>query len=186
MARAHNARAEDVSAQSKPWRNATRQAIHLTVAAVDDCGYCQAAYTGATRAASFEVDETVQIRRGRLEDDPELNALLALVRQIADNRGYVDESEWSAALAAGWTTDSTSRPPPSRSRSVLLTACSIMVAPPVTHNSTIALARADGRTSPKNGIVITASAITCTRSPSSKQGAPSPAQQRIRFPLPPR
>jgi len=129
MARAHNARAEDVSAQSKPWRNATRQAIHLTVAAVDDCGYCQAAYTGATRAASFEVDETVQIRRGRLEDDPELNALLALVRQIADNLGYVDESEWSAALAAGWTTDSTSRPPPSRSRSVLLTAYSIMVAP---------------------------------------------------------
>jgi AhpD family alkylhydroperoxidase len=85
--------------------NAVRQAIHLTVAAVNDCGYCQAAYTGAAKRAGFEVDETLQIRRGNLEDDPRLNALPALVRQIADNRGYVDESVWSATLEAGWTTE---------------------------------------------------------------------------------
>ena len=85
--------------------NAARQAIHLTVAAVNDCAYCQAAYTGAARSAGFDTDETVQIRRGVLDDNPRLNALLALVRQIADNRGYVDESVWSAALDAGWTTE---------------------------------------------------------------------------------
>lgn len=85
--------------------NATRQAIHLTVAAVNDCDYCQAAYTGAARAAGFAEDETVQIRGGRLEDHPRLTTLLALVRQIADNRGCVDDSVWDAAVGAGWSVE---------------------------------------------------------------------------------
>jgi AhpD family alkylhydroperoxidase len=85
--------------------NATRQAIHLTVAAVNDCSYCQAAYTGAARAAGFVEDEAVQIRSGSLEDDARLTALLTLVRQVADNRGYVDDSVWDAALGAGWSID---------------------------------------------------------------------------------
>ncbi len=67
--------------------NATRQAIHLTVAAINDCDYCQAAYTGAAKAAGFETEETVQIRQGRLEGQSKLTALLALCRQIADDRG---------------------------------------------------------------------------------------------------
>lgn len=83
--------------------NATRQAIHLTVAAVNDCAYCQSAYTGAAMAAGFDIEETVQIRRGRVPDDSKLTALLALTRQIADNRGWVDDSVWERALSAGWT-----------------------------------------------------------------------------------
>lgn len=82
---------------------AAREAIHLTVAAVNDCAYCQAAYTGAARSAGFEVDQTIQIRLGRIDDDPRLTTLLTLVRQIADNRGYVDDSVWSGALDAGWS-----------------------------------------------------------------------------------
>ena len=46
---------------------ATREAIHLTVAAVNDCDYCQAAYTGAARAVGFEEAETVQIRHGLVD-----------------------------------------------------------------------------------------------------------------------
>lgn len=84
---------------------AAREAIHLTVAAVNDCAYCQAAYTGAARAAGFEVDQTIQIRLGRIDDDPRLTTLLTLVRQIADNRGYVDDSVWSGALDVGWSTE---------------------------------------------------------------------------------
>jgi AhpD family alkylhydroperoxidase len=85
--------------------NAARQAIHLTVAAVNDCGYCQAAYTGGAKAAGFTEDECVQIRRGTLSADPKLNALLTLSRQIADNRGYVDDSVWGGAIDAGWATE---------------------------------------------------------------------------------
>ncbi|MEX1043273.1 MAG: carboxymuconolactone decarboxylase family protein [Acidimicrobiia bacterium] len=83
--------------------NAARQAIHLTVAAVNDCDYCQAAYTGAAKKAGFSIEETVAIRQGSLPDNPKLQALLTLSRQIADNRGCVDESVWSDALAAGWS-----------------------------------------------------------------------------------
>jgi AhpD family alkylhydroperoxidase len=83
--------------------NATRQAIHLTVAAVNDCAYCQSAYTGAAVAAGFALDETVQIRQGAVRGKAKLTALLTLARQIADNRGWVDDSVWDGALAAGWT-----------------------------------------------------------------------------------
>lgn len=85
--------------------NATRQAIHLAVAAVNDCGYCQAAYTGAARAAGFEDEECMRIRQGSLSSHPRLDALLALSRQIADNRGYVDDSVWATAQDAGWSTE---------------------------------------------------------------------------------
>ncbi|MEX1004543.1 MAG: carboxymuconolactone decarboxylase family protein [Acidimicrobiia bacterium] len=83
--------------------NATRQAIHLTVAAVNDCDYCQAAYTGAAKSAGFTVEETIAIRQGALGDHPKLQALITLTRQIADNRGYVDETVWSDTLEAGWS-----------------------------------------------------------------------------------
>lgn len=83
--------------------NATRQAIHLTVAAVNDCDYCQAAYTGAATRAGFSEAETIGIRGGSLPDHPKLGTLLRLSRQIADNRGYVDESAWDGALEAGWS-----------------------------------------------------------------------------------
>ena len=85
--------------------DATRQAIHLTVAAVNDCDYCQAAYTGAATKAGFSEAETIAIRRGSLFDHPKLDALLRLSRQIADNRGHVDESAWAGALDAGWNVE---------------------------------------------------------------------------------
>lgn len=82
-----------------------RQAIHLTVAAVNDCEYCQAAYTGAARAAGFSLDETLSIRRGYLADREDVSALVALAREIADNRGAVSDDTWAAAIAAGWTVE---------------------------------------------------------------------------------
>lgn len=95
-------RVESHLAEHSNLDDATRQAIHLTVAAVNDCDYCQAAYTGAAKKAGFTVEETIAIRAGAMPERPKLEALLALSRQIADNRGYVDDSVWAAALDAGW------------------------------------------------------------------------------------
>ncbi|MFH1330816.1 MAG: carboxymuconolactone decarboxylase family protein [Actinomycetota bacterium] len=80
-----------------------RQAIHLTVAAVNDCDYCQSAYTGAARATGFTVEETIEIRRGFVTGRPDLTALLRLSREIAERRGHVDGATWETALAAGWS-----------------------------------------------------------------------------------
>ncbi len=81
---------------------ATREAIALTVAAVDQCSYCQAAHTAAGQAAGLSAEQTVAIRRGAV-DDPELAALLTVVREQAENVGEVSDDTWQAALDAGWS-----------------------------------------------------------------------------------
>jgi AhpD family alkylhydroperoxidase len=80
----------------------TREAIALAVANVDECSYCQAAHTAGGKAAGLSEQETIDIRRGQVED-PKLSALLALVREQAGNVGDIQDSTWQAALDAGWT-----------------------------------------------------------------------------------
>ncbi len=53
---------------------ATREAIALAVANVDECAYCQAAHTAGGKAAGLTEQQTVDIRRGQV-DDPKLAAL---------------------------------------------------------------------------------------------------------------
>lgn len=81
----------------------TRAAMHLTVANVNECDYCQAAYTGQAKANGFSDDEAVAIRTGATDFDPKLEAAVAVAREIAANKGYVDDSTWAAAIDAGWT-----------------------------------------------------------------------------------
>jgi len=45
------ARTEQLLRDESSLDERTRQAIHLTGANVNECGYCQAAYTGAARPA---------------------------------------------------------------------------------------------------------------------------------------
>jgi AhpD family alkylhydroperoxidase len=82
---------------------ATREAIHLTVANVNECGYCQAAFTGAAKKHGFSEEQTVQIRKGRVDGDDKLSALLSVARAIAGTKGHVDDATWRAALDAGWS-----------------------------------------------------------------------------------
>jgi AhpD family alkylhydroperoxidase len=80
----------------------TREAIALAVANVNDCAYCQAAHTAGGQAAGLSEQETIDIRRGQV-DDPKLNTLLALAREQTGNVGSVQDSTWQAGLDAGWT-----------------------------------------------------------------------------------
>ena len=80
----------------------TREAIALAVADVDECSYCQAAHTAGGKAAGLSEQETIDIRRGQVED-PKLGALLVLVREQTGDVGTVQDSTWQAALDAGWT-----------------------------------------------------------------------------------
>lgn len=89
----------DTSSLGEP----VRQAIHLTVANVNGCDYCQAAYTGAARAAGHSEEDTVAIRRGTVPHDDKLTAMLQVCREIAAQKGYVDDLTWKTAREAGWT-----------------------------------------------------------------------------------
>lgn len=94
---------ENAIAESTSLDRPTREAIHLTVANVNECSYCQGAYTMTAKAAGFDDDQAKQIRRGSVEADPKLTALLSVARQAAANTGSVDEAAWHAALSAGWS-----------------------------------------------------------------------------------
>jgi AhpD family alkylhydroperoxidase len=82
---------------------ATREAIALVVGNVDRCDYCQAAHTGGAKRAGLTVEQTVAIRRGEVDFDPKLAALLTLVRVSVSDVGYVPDEVWQAALDAGWS-----------------------------------------------------------------------------------
>jgi len=82
---------------------ATREAIALAVANVNDCAYCQAAHTAGGKAAGLSSDQMVAIRAGSVDFDAKLSALLDLTRDYTENVGSVDDSKWQAALDAGWT-----------------------------------------------------------------------------------
>ncbi len=81
----------------------TRKAIHLTVANVNGCHYCQAAYTGGAKAAGFSEEQTLQIRSGHLDGDERFTALLGFAREIAGEKGHVSDATWNATLQAGWS-----------------------------------------------------------------------------------
>ncbi len=84
-------------------RQGHREAIHLTVANANACDYCQGAYTTAAKAAGFDDDQAKQIRRGSVEGDDKLTALLTVAREIAGTKGHVDDATWKTAVEAGWS-----------------------------------------------------------------------------------
>ncbi len=45
----------------------------------------------------------VAIRRGNVDFDPKLGALLGLAREYTGNIGSVEDGTWQTALEAGWT-----------------------------------------------------------------------------------
>lgn len=81
----------------------TREAIALVVGNVDDCSYCQSAHTMGAKAAGLSEDQTITIRKGTVDFDPKLAALLELARQSTANKGAVKDDAWQAGLDAGWT-----------------------------------------------------------------------------------
>lgn len=70
---------------------------------MNECDYCQAAYTGQAKASGFSDEDAIAIRAGHLDTDSQIQAAIAVAREIAASKGYVDDSTWAAALDAGWT-----------------------------------------------------------------------------------
>lgn len=81
----------------------TREAIALAVGAVDGCEYCQAAHTLSGRKAGLTDEQMIGIRRGEVEFDDKLAALVAVVREAAGEVGDVSDVTWKGAQAAGWS-----------------------------------------------------------------------------------
>lgn len=76
----------------------------LTISVENECRYCTAAHSTALKKG-MKVDAAVvsAIRSGGLPEDPRLNALVAVIRELMTQKGRVSDEARTAFLAAGYT-----------------------------------------------------------------------------------
>ncbi len=77
------------------------EAIKLAVAEANGCEYCTSAHTAIAKMNGFTEEETLKLRAGVIEDE-RLSVLSQLGREIALNRGKVDDSYLENFYAQGF------------------------------------------------------------------------------------
>jgi len=82
--------------------NKEKEAVNLIVSQVNGCLYCQSAHTVIGKLNGFSDEEILKIREGN-SSDGKLNALVALAKDITENRGKVSSEKVDAFYAAGYT-----------------------------------------------------------------------------------
>jgi AhpD family alkylhydroperoxidase len=80
-----------------------QQVIYLTANYEHECHYCMAAHSGLAKMIGMSADDIQALRDGRLLSDPKLQALRQFTQRLIQARGWLDDSEIEAFLAAGYT-----------------------------------------------------------------------------------
>jgi len=78
-----------------------REAIALVVSEINGCAYCLAGHTLAAIKNGFTKEETLDLRRGKTNDD-KLNAILQLAKSVTINKGHADQEALDNFYAAGF------------------------------------------------------------------------------------
>lgn len=81
---------------------AEREVISLTVGEANNCDYCVAAHTMLGKKAGLAEEQTLQARRGKM-DDPKLGALTRFVVALNEKRGFISDDDLAAFKSAGYT-----------------------------------------------------------------------------------
>lgn len=82
--------------------NKEKEAVNLVVSEVNGCRYCQSAHTVIGKMNGFSDEEIIKIRSG-VSTDLKLNTLVALAKDITENKGRVSEQNLNAFYNAGYT-----------------------------------------------------------------------------------
>lgn len=80
-----------------------QQIIAMTNNRLNGCTYCMAAHTSIMQGAKVAEDVITALREGTAIADPKLEALRTFAEQMNVKRGWVEESDIEALLAAGYT-----------------------------------------------------------------------------------
>jgi len=80
-----------------------QQVVYLTANYEHDCHYCMAAHSGLAKMIGMSADEIKALRNGTPLSDPKLQALRHFTQRMIQARGWVEEREIEAFLAAGYT-----------------------------------------------------------------------------------
>lgn len=83
------------------FRPKEREAIALIVSEINGCAYCLAGHTLAAIKNGFTKEETLDLRRGKSNDD-KVNAIVQLAKSITINKGHADEQALDNFYAAGF------------------------------------------------------------------------------------
>ena len=80
-----------------------RQIVLLAVSATNGCDYCVAAHSTIADMQKVPADVVTALRDGTPIADAKLEALRTFATTLAEKRGWADESDVQAFLAAGYT-----------------------------------------------------------------------------------
>ena len=81
--------------------NKEKEAVNLVVSEVNGCRYCLSAHTAISKMNGFSDDEILDLRSGK-SNHPKLNALVALAKDITQNRGRISNDHLDDFYAAGY------------------------------------------------------------------------------------
>jgi len=80
-----------------------QEVIKFIVSDAAGCDYCVAAHHHLAKLAGLKNDELQQIRNGQPSGDAKRDALVALVRKLAQSSGTISEADYAAIKAAGYS-----------------------------------------------------------------------------------
>lgn len=81
--------------------NKEKEAVNLVVSEVNGCKYCQSAHTVLGKMNGFTETDTLDLRAGH-SDNPKLDALVALAKEITETKGRVSGSTLDTFYARGY------------------------------------------------------------------------------------
>jgi uncharacterized peroxidase-related enzyme len=81
--------------------NKEKEAVNLVVSQVNGCIYCQSAHTVLGKMNGLSENEILKIRGGASSNE-KLNALVALAKDITENKGRASDANLEAFYAAGY------------------------------------------------------------------------------------
>jgi len=77
--------------------------ILLSVSVTNECAYCTAAHTRATKANGIPASVINAVRKQQIVKDERLNALVNLTQKITKTKGSVDKEDLKAFYEAGFS-----------------------------------------------------------------------------------
>jgi uncharacterized peroxidase-related enzyme len=80
-----------------------QETVKLLVSSVVGCDYCVAAHSLLGKMAGLPQDVLRQVRGGSATGDAKRDALIRFVKLLASTSGTIDEREFAAIRAAGYT-----------------------------------------------------------------------------------
>lgn len=80
-----------------------RQIVLLATSAINGCDYCMAAHSTIAGMQSVPADVVAALRDDQPIADPKLEALRQFTTKLVEKRGWADEADVNAFLAAGYT-----------------------------------------------------------------------------------